>query len=76
MTRDETPTINANAIYTPDEVAMILSCSRTHVYRLINSRAIPFVDISAPSSKMNKARIKGSDLEAYLRANTTLAAVK
>ena len=53
-------------IYTPDEVAEILTCSKAHVYRLIRSGALVTVDISNPGGKQTKHRIRSEDLGAYL----------
>ena len=72
MEHHETPTpIIHDAVYTPDDVARILACSRTHVYRLMNSGALGFVDISAPESETKKARIRGSELNDFLDRNVS-----
>lgn len=66
MTHTDTPTLAPTSIYTPDEVAAILSCSKTHVYRLMRTSALPYANISAPGSTERKARIRGTDLMKFI----------
>lgn len=54
-------------LHTPLEVANLLSCSRTHVYRLIASGALPVLDIALPGSVRAKTRISNEALTAYLK---------
>jgi excisionase family DNA binding protein len=51
------------------EVAGRLECSKPHVYRLINSGALPAVDIAPPGSKRTKTRVRLDDLAAFLSGN-------
>lgn len=56
-------------VYTPEEVAEILSCSKAHVYRLIRSGVLITVDISNnPNGRQTKHRIRADDLQSYLSA--------
>ena len=48
------------------EVAERLSCSRPHVYRLINTGALRSVDISTPESRQTKSRVRSDDLQNYI----------
>lgn len=48
------------------EVAALLSCSRWHVYKLINTGEIPVVDIAAPGSTSTITRVREDDLERYV----------
>lgn len=55
------------------EVAERLECSKPHVYRLINSGALPAVDIAPPDSKRTKTRVRLDDLAAFLAGNRASA---
>lgn len=57
------------AVLTIQQVADRLGCSKPHVYRLINSGALPAVDIASPDSKRSKTRVRLDDLAAFLSPN-------
>jgi excisionase family DNA binding protein len=51
------------------QVAEILGCSDRHIYRLIESGALPAVDISPPGSQRSRTRIRFHDLESYIQSS-------
>ncbi len=53
---------------TPQQAADRLGCSKVHIYRLINSGALPSCDISAPGSQRSKTRILLDDLNDYIKS--------
>lgn len=53
---------------TLQQAADRLGCSKGHIYRLINSGALPSCDISAPGSLRTKQRILLDDLNDYVSA--------
>lgn len=55
------------AVLTIQQVAERLGCSKPHVYRLINTGALPAVDIAPPDSKRSKTRVRLDDLDSFLR---------
>lgn len=61
---EEAPEISF--VFTPQQVADHLNCSRMHVYRLIQSGALKAVDISAPGSVRTKTRVREEDLQEYI----------
>lgn len=67
--------LTADGIYTPDQVAQLLSCSRAHVYRLMSAGALRVIDISVPGSKSSKSRVRGRDLLAYLDSGNDSTAI-
>lgn len=60
---------SAPVVYSPVEVAAILGCSRTHVYRLMKAGALRAIDISVPGARAPKSRIRREDLDAFLAAD-------
>lgn len=61
------PSLTDKLVLTPEEVALLLGCSKAHVYRLLRSGALTSVDISNNTgSKATKHRIRVTDLTAYL----------
>ena len=54
------------SVITIQQVADRLGCSKPHVYRLINSGALPAVDIASPDSNRTKTRVRLSDLDNFL----------
>lgn len=60
------PDLSSVVVLKIPQVAEILGCSTRHVYRLIESDALPAVDISPPGSQRSRTRIRFTDLEAYL----------
>lgn len=58
------------AVYTPDQVAQILTCSRAHVYRLMRSGRLEFIDLSAKENAAGKARIFGQNLLNFIEDST------
>jgi len=61
-----TPETSSDTLLSVIAVAERLSCSRTHVYRLIAAGELPIIDIATPGSIYAKTRIRESDLAAYL----------
>jgi excisionase family DNA binding protein len=59
-------------LLTVAQVAVELSCSRTHVYDLIASKRLPVVDISATGTRA-KSRITTAALDAYIAKHTRVA---
>lgn len=57
------------SVLTIHQVAARLECSKPHVYRLINSGALPAVDIAPPDSKRTKTRVRLDDLDAFLNSS-------
>jgi hypothetical protein len=57
-------------LLTMQEAADKLRCSRTHVYRLVQTGQLTATDISTARSKRAKLRIKAIDLHGYLTAST------
>jgi excisionase family DNA binding protein len=57
-------------LFTPREVADMLTCSENHVYRLIARGALRAVDIAQPGSRKPKTRVRSDDLESYIDACT------
>lgn len=64
MTRMSAPT--DTRLLSIEEAAERLSCSKPHVYRLIRASALRAVDISEPSSKRSKTRVRSDDLQSYI----------
>lgn len=60
-------------VYTINETARRLGCSRTHAYKLIAVGLLRAVDISAPGSGRSKTRVRPDDLAAYIEQQTTEA---
>jgi excisionase family DNA binding protein len=60
----------APGVYTIDEAAEHLTCSRTHVYRLISSGQLRAIDISVKGAKRSKTRVLAADLAAYIQQAT------
>jgi excisionase family DNA binding protein len=58
------------ALHTVPGAAERLHCSEMHVYRLIAAGELRAVDISAPSSRRSKTRIRGDDLDDYIERQT------
>ena len=63
MTQHDTSVIQ---VMTVNQAAAALSCSRTHVYRLINSGALPAADVSRPGSLKPRMRVLVDDLNQFL----------
>lgn len=59
-------TANRPPLLTIPQVAAELGCSRPHVYRLIETRQLPCVDISVKGSCRTKVRIPRREYEAYI----------
>lgn len=56
----------ANQLYTIDEAASFLSCSRRHIYRLIDDGSLGFIDITASKGAVRQMRrLRETDLIAY-----------
>lgn len=66
MTVTSATTSSSIAVLTIQQVAERLGCSKPHVYRLINSGALPAVDIAPPDSKRSKTRVRLDDLDRFL----------
>lgn len=67
MTVTHATTASTIAVLSIGQVAQRLECSKPHVYRLINTGALPAVDIAPPDSKRSKTRVRLDDLDAFLR---------
>jgi Helix-turn-helix domain len=65
MIRGDSSRIDAAALYTPDEVAVLLGCSRTNAYDLLMSGDLAKRPIGAGKKGF---RVMGSDLLAFLDA--------
>lgn len=66
----------ANQLYTIEEAAAFLSCSRRHIYRLINDGSLAFIDITASKGKLRQMRrLRESDLIALAERGTRVSAV-
>lgn len=66
MNKDSTDQINIEAfarLLKPDEVATLLSISRSFTYQLLKTGAIPVVRLG------NACRVRPQDLEAYIEQN-------
>lgn len=57
-------------LFTINDVAERLRCSRDHVYRLINAGLLKVVDISAPGSLRTKSRVRSDDFQDYINRRT------
>lgn len=55
-----------NAALTVDQVAATLSCSRLHVYRLINQGRLKALNIGSVDAKRARMRILTQDLEDFI----------
>lgn len=66
MTVTQPTTPSSIPVLTIAQVASHLECSKPHVYRLINSGALPAVDIAPPESKRTKTRVLVDDLNRFL----------
>lgn len=66
MTVTHPTTSSSIAVLSIGQVAERLECSKPHVYRLINTGALPAVDIAPPDSKRSKTRVRLDDLDAFL----------
>lgn len=64
------PDIASITVLKIPQVAEILGCSDRHVYRLIDAGALPAVDISPPGSQRSRTRIRFTDVQQYITANT------
>lgn len=53
-------------LYSLREAADLLSCSLSHVYRLMEADVLPGVDISRPGAARTKLRIRSDDLAAFI----------
>ena len=49
------------------EVADILGCSLSHTYELINSKAIPSVNVASPNAKARRLKVSIQDLEQFIK---------
>lgn len=58
----DTDAIGTVALYSIPETAKRLSCSISHVYRLIDADVLRGVDISQPGSAKSKLRVRSDDL--------------
>jgi excisionase family DNA binding protein len=58
-------------LHTIPQVAEILTCSRPHVYALIDSGRLGSVDISTPGSGRTKLRVRHEDLLSFLGISGT-----
>lgn len=54
-------------LFTIDQAAERLSCSRSHVYRLIEEGALRVVDISSSASRQRKTRVFGPDIDVFIQ---------
>jgi len=63
MTQADTPLIK---LMTVNQAADFIGCSRTHVYRLIKSGALPTADVSRPGSLEPRHRILVDDLNDFI----------
>lgn len=52
------------------EAAAVLSCSRDHVYDLINGKELAAVDIARRGSKQSKYRVSEAEIARYLKDRT------
>lgn len=68
MTVMSHPATNECPVLTVLQVAEMLSCSKWHVQRLINSGKLAAIDISSQGSRP-KIRVRRVDLDAYLSAS-------
>jgi len=59
-------------LLTVPEAAARLSCSRTHIYRLIAAGELRSVEIKASGTRP-KTRVREEDLEAYIDQHTRVA---
>ena len=55
---------------TAEQVAEKMCCSRQHVYNMLASGQLPFVDFSLPGSKKKLRRISENELEKWLSTRT------
>ena len=53
-------------LFSVAQAAMLLGCSKVHVYRLIKAGEFPVLDIATPGAGVSKTRIRESDLREYL----------
>ena len=58
MGRNETIALEPDAVYTATDVAKMLSCSRAHVYRMMETGQLKYTDIALKGSRP-KLRIMG-----------------
>lgn len=63
MTHSDTSVIQ---VMTVNQAAAALSCSRTHVYRLIRAGALPAADVSRPGSLKPRMRVLVDDLNQFV----------
>jgi excisionase family DNA binding protein len=70
MQHVDTPSAELTPVLSVVEAAEFLSCSRWHVYRLIEAGELTAIDISTPGSATSKTRIRQSDLSDYLARAT------
>lgn len=61
---------NLTRLLSVAEAAVVLSCSRDHVYRLIAAGEFPVIDIATPGAGISKTRIRESELHAYIARAT------
>lgn len=53
------------------EVANVLGVTRQHAYKLLESGAIPSIDVALPTSKKKCLRVNSDELEAWLNRRKT-----
>jgi len=68
------PSLHQVTVLTIPQVAERLGCSNPHVYRLINTGALPAVDIASPGSPRTKTRVRVDDLEGFLQSSRVSSA--
>ena len=66
MTQTDTPLLKVMNV---NQVADALGCSRTHVYRLIKSGALPAADVSRPGSLKPRTRVLVDDLNDFIHSS-------
>lgn len=64
------------ALYTFPEVAEWLGSSRQHVYDLVNSGELPYVNIATRRAGRTKKRIREDALEAFAERRTHKAPLR
>jgi excisionase family DNA binding protein len=60
----------AETLLNTRQAAERLSCSPSHVYRLIHAGELAAIDIATPGSPSSKTRVRESDLLAYIEKAT------
>lgn len=64
------------ALYTFPEVAEWLGSSRQHVYDLVNSGELPYVNVATRRAGRTKKRIREDALEAFMDRRTAKAPLR